>query len=77
MNHDTASFVVQTIRRWWQEVGRVRYPATVLGAQLPLERDQQGAADGRQLISVFAKKDRRMRGDAVPDPGDSQLFSCR
>src|SRR5215210_1180925 len=27
MNHDTASFAVQTIRRWWQEVGRVRFPA--------------------------------------------------
>ncbi len=27
MNHDTASFAVQTIRRWWQEIGRVRYPA--------------------------------------------------
>ena len=27
MNHDTAAFAVQTIRRWWQEVGRVRYPA--------------------------------------------------
>jgi hypothetical protein len=27
MNHDTASFAVQTIRRWWQKVGRVRYPA--------------------------------------------------
>ena len=26
MNHDTAAFAVQTIRRWWQEVGRVRYP---------------------------------------------------
>jgi Rhodopirellula transposase DDE domain len=26
MDHDTAAFAVQTIRRWWQEVGRVRYP---------------------------------------------------
>ena len=24
---DTAAFAVQTIRRWWQEVGRARYPA--------------------------------------------------
>src|SRR3954453_20154903 len=23
---DTAAFAVQTIRRWWQDVGRVRYP---------------------------------------------------
>jgi hypothetical protein len=26
MNHDTAAFAVQTIRRWWQEIGRLRYP---------------------------------------------------
>jgi transposase len=26
MNHDTAAFAVQTIRRWWQEIGRPRYP---------------------------------------------------
>ena len=27
MNHDTAAFAVNAIRRWWQEIGRVRYPA--------------------------------------------------
>jgi len=27
MDHDTAAFAVQAIRRWWQEIGRVRYPA--------------------------------------------------
>ena len=26
MNHDTSAFAVQTIRRWWSEVGRMRYP---------------------------------------------------
>jgi hypothetical protein len=26
MNHDTSAFAVQTIRRWWQDIGRVRYP---------------------------------------------------
>ena len=26
MSSDTAAFAVQTIRRWWQEVGRMRYP---------------------------------------------------
>jgi hypothetical protein len=28
MNHDTAAFAVNSIRRWWQEIGRVRYPDT-------------------------------------------------
>ena len=26
MNHDTATFAVQTIRSWWHEVGAARYP---------------------------------------------------
>ena len=26
IDHDTSAFAVQTIRRWWQEVGSVRYP---------------------------------------------------
>ncbi len=26
MDHDTAAFAVQTIRRWWREIGRIRYP---------------------------------------------------
>jgi hypothetical protein len=26
VDHDTAAFAVQTIRRWWREVGRIRYP---------------------------------------------------
>ena len=26
MNNDTAAFAVQTIRRWWHEVGQKRYP---------------------------------------------------
>lgn len=26
IDHDTAAFAVATIRRWWQEPGRIRYP---------------------------------------------------
>ena len=26
VDHDTAAFAVQTIRRWWQDIGRQRYP---------------------------------------------------
>jgi hypothetical protein len=26
MSSDTSAFAVQTIRRWWQDIGRVRYP---------------------------------------------------
>ena len=27
LSHDTAAFAVATLRRWWQEMGRARYPA--------------------------------------------------
>jgi Rhodopirellula transposase DDE domain len=33
IDNDTAAFAVQTIRRWWQDVGRVRYP---LAQRLPI-----------------------------------------
>jgi hypothetical protein len=26
INHDTSAFAVQTVRRWWRDIGRVRYP---------------------------------------------------
>jgi hypothetical protein len=26
LDHDTAGFAVHSIRRWWQEIGRARYP---------------------------------------------------
>jgi Rhodopirellula transposase DDE domain len=26
MNNDTSAFAVNTIRRWWQDIGRIRYP---------------------------------------------------
>jgi DDE family transposase len=26
VDHDTAAFVVQTLRRWWEQVGRATYP---------------------------------------------------
>ena len=26
VDHDTAAFAVESIRRWWQELGRSRYP---------------------------------------------------
>ena len=29
ITHDTAAFAVQTIRRWWQEIGRARYPEAI------------------------------------------------
>ena len=46
INHDTAEFAVQTIRRWWHEVGRLRYPKArrlTITADLP----RHGRSDRR------------------------------
>ena len=44
MNNDTAAFAVQTIRRWWQEVGRRRYP---LATRLTITADGGGSNGSR------------------------------
>ena len=44
MSCDTAAFAVQTIRRWWQEVGRARYPDAT---QLTINADGGGSNGSR------------------------------
>jgi len=44
VDNDTASFAVHTIRRWWQEVGRIRYP---LARRLVITADGGGSNGSR------------------------------
>jgi len=44
MNNDTAAFAVQTIRRWWQEIGRERYPCAT---RLTITADGGGSNGSR------------------------------
>ena len=44
VDNDTAAFAAQTIRRWWQEVGRVRYP---LARRLLITADGGGSNGSR------------------------------
>ena len=44
VDNDTAAFAVQTIRRWWQDVGRVRYP---LARRLVITADGGGSNGSR------------------------------
>jgi hypothetical protein len=44
VDNDTAAFAVQTIRRWWREVGRIRYP---LAPQLVITADGGGSNGSR------------------------------
>ena len=47
MDHDTAAFAVQTIRRWWHNVGAARYP----GAQhLTITADGGGSNASRSRL---------------------------
>jgi hypothetical protein len=44
VDNDTAAFAVQTIRRWWREVGRIRYP---LARRLVIPADGGGSNGSR------------------------------
>ncbi len=44
IDNDTAAFAVQTIRRWWQDVGHVRYP---LARRLVITADGGGSNGSR------------------------------
>ena len=44
IDNDTAAFAVHTIRRWWQEVGHVRYP---LARRLIITADGGGSSGSR------------------------------
>ena len=44
VDNDTAAFAVQTIRRWWQEVGRIRYQ---LARRLVITADGGGSNGSR------------------------------
>jgi hypothetical protein len=50
MNHDTAAFAVQTIRRWWQEVGRARYQQAT---KLVITADGGGSNGSRVRLWKF------------------------
>lgn len=45
VDHDTAAFAVQTIRRWWQAVGSVHYP----GASRLLITADCGGSNGYRI----------------------------
>ncbi len=44
IDHDTAAFAVQTIRRWWQNIGSVSYPSA---AELLITADGGGSNGSR------------------------------
>jgi Rhodopirellula transposase DDE domain len=50
IDNDTAAFAVQTIRRWWQEVGRIRYP---LAKRLLITCDGGGSNGSRVRLWKF------------------------
>ena len=46
IDHDTASFAVQSIRRWWQQMGR---PASIASAQSLVITADAGGSNGARL----------------------------
>jgi len=56
INHDTSAFAVQTIRRWWDEIGSARYPeATRLVITAPFDRLRRRRRQWLARASVEAR----------------------
>src|ERR1700688_92177 len=51
MDNDTAEFAVQTIRRWWYEVGRIRYPDA---KHLVITADGGGSNSSRVIVDLIS-----------------------
>ena len=58
MSADTAAFAVQTIRRWWQEAGRVRYPRAT---RLTITADGGGSNGSR--VRLWKRELRRLASE--------------
>ena len=52
MDNDTAAFAVNTIRRWWREVGQIRYPPA---RRLVVTADVPRQARGEVRIERLAR----------------------
>jgi hypothetical protein len=52
IDHDTAAFAVETIRRWWQTFGKSRYPEAkrLPDALLQLSRVGLDPAESRRVV---------------------------
>ena len=53
VDHDTAAFAVQSIRRWWQEVGRPRYPEA---KRLTITADGGGSNGSRVRLWKYEQR---------------------
>ncbi len=62
VNHDTAAFAVQTIRRWWTEIGSARYPDAARLQRNP--KDLRGFAGHRGGVRLDGDRGRPAQGPA-------------
>ena len=79
VDHDTAAFAAGTIKKWWDEMGRRRYPAAT---ELMVTADGGGSNSSRgpAVEGRVATAGRRDRADAPRQPlpaGDQQVEQDR
>ena len=73
IDHDTAAFAVATIRRWWAQVGRARYPHSDAAADHGRWGRQQRVAHPAVEAGVAAAGGRDRAGDhGLPLPTGHQ-----
>ena len=69
-DHDTAAFAVQTLRRWWQQVGSLAYPEAT---RLLVSADAGGSNGYR--VRVWKTELARLADET--GPGRSPCVTCR
>src|SRR5271166_930543 len=79
MDHDTSAFAVQSIRRWWAEVGRPRYPGAT---RLVITADGGGSNGSRvrlveTRITTPRQRTRPRHCRPSPTAGDQQMEQDR
>ena len=75
MDHDTSAFAVQSIRRWWAEVGRPRYPRSHATCNHRRRRRQQRLARASVETRITTPRQRTRPRHCRPSPaaGDQQM----
>ncbi len=72
IDHDTASFAVRTIGRWWQKMGRPRYRRARSADHGRCRRQQRGPAPAVEVGAAAAGQSHRPDHHDLPFPSGNQ-----
>jgi hypothetical protein len=84
IDHDTAAFAVNSIRRWWRNLGRARYPAAtrLLITAKPAPAKAGGGGSNRSRVRLWKRELQKLADElgldiVVSHPGLRRGRLCR